>query len=99
MLCEKISIYKTSKAKNIAKKFKYDSKAYEHASTNRYVPRHIIANTIVYGKKEKDGAKGYNKYTTTIYKNNVPRNFKVVYNPKTKKVRHYHYSDKKKKKK
>ncbi|KXZ13078.1 hypothetical protein AXI58_05200 [Bacillus nakamurai] len=87
------NIYKVKKTKRIAKKFKYDSTAYKRAKNGRYVPRRHIASTIVYGKRKHDGAKGYSAYYSTMYKNGRKYSFKVVYNKRTKRVRHFHYKD------
>jgi len=99
-------LYRAYKVKSIAKKMRFDSTAFKHMrNRDRYVPRQILARTIVYGKKSKDGAKGYNKYTVTMHKLEKarhsigdPRNYKykkykltVVYNKRAKRVRHFHY--------
>jgi hypothetical protein len=100
------ALYRAYKVKPIAKKMIFDSTAFKHMqNSDRYVPRQILARAIVYGKKSRDGAKGYNKYTITMHKLEKarhsigdPRNYKykkyqltVVYNKRTKRVRHFHY--------
>ncbi|WP_445491478.1 RHS repeat-associated core domain-containing protein [Niallia sp. 03133] len=84
--------YKARKVYKIAKSMKFDSTANRHmGETGRYVPRYLQARAIVYGKKTKDGAKGYSKYTTNMYKNNKKYKLEVVYNKKRKAVRHFLY--------
>ncbi|MDE8564982.1 RHS repeat-associated core domain-containing protein [Anoxybacillus rupiensis] len=99
-------LYRAYKVKSTAKKMRFDSTAFKHMQNrDRYVPRQILARAIVYGKKSKDGAKGYNKYTVAMHKLEKarhsigdPRNYKykkykltVVYNKRAKRVRHFHY--------
>ncbi len=76
----------------VARTLKFDSKAFKHAQNRkRSVPRYILSTAIVTGKKKNDGAKGYSAYWSTMYKNSKKYKLKVVYNSKTKKVRHFHY--------
>jgi RHS repeat-associated protein len=54
--------YRVSKTTRIAKKMTFGSTALKRMQDpSRYVPRHTIAQAIVYGKKSSDGAKGYNR--------------------------------------
>ncbi|MBS7428579.1 MULTISPECIES: RHS repeat domain-containing protein [unclassified Virgibacillus] len=88
------NVYKIKKTRRIAKRLKYDSTAAKHASNKkRYVPRHHLATTVVYGKKTLDGAKGYSAYHSIMYKNRKKYRLKVVYNKRKKRVRHFHYKE------
>ncbi len=66
------------------------------ANPGRYVPRHILANAIKYGKRMPDpqGAKGAIKIVTQMTKNEKNLNLEIIYRKSDKTILHFLYRTK-----